>query len=161
MKHLCAALLILLLALATLEAEEAGGSLEAADAGQTELPRLLIHQNTFDPLKFQFVDGAIVPPKQLTALLNIPENGQSLRRAKNYIIATRILNALAYVSAAGIVIYAGFDDLPYADTMLSVSICAGLGSAVAGLFTGQGAAVNYLRAVDNYNLYILGIPIGK
>jgi hypothetical protein len=65
------------------------------------------------------------------------------------------------VSAAGIVIYAGFDDLPYADTMLNVSLCAVLGSTVSGLFTGQGVAVNYLRAVDNYNLSVMGFPIGK
>jgi hypothetical protein len=45
--------------------------------------------------------------------------------------------------------------LPYADTMIDVSLCAGIGSVVAGLFTGQAAGMNYLRAVDNYNLSII------
>jgi hypothetical protein len=161
MKHFSSVLLVFLLALAALEAEETKGPMEAASAGETALPQLLIHQKTFNALKFQFVDGAIVPPGQLTVLLNIPGNEQPLHKAKSYTIATRILNTLALISAAGIVVYAGFDDLPYADTMLNVFLCAGMGSTVAGLFTGQGAAVNYLRAVDNYNLYILGIPIGK
>jgi hypothetical protein len=161
MKYLCVTLLILLLAVVVLEAEEAGKSLEVSRAGQTELPRLLIHQNIFKTLKFQCVEGTMVPLGQLSILLNIPENEQLLRRAKNYTIATWILNALTYVSVAGMVIYAGFDDLPYANTMLTVSLCAGMGSAIIGLFTGQKVGANYLRIVDNYTLHILGIPIGK
>jgi hypothetical protein len=162
MKHFFAISLILLLALVTTEAEETGLNepLEVVDTGQTELPQLLIHSNTFNALKFQFLDGTKVPPGQLTTILNIPQNEQLIRKGKNYTLTTRILNALTYVSAIGTVIYAGFD-LPYSDTMLSISLGTLLGSTVSGIFTSQGAAINYLRAVDNYNLYIMGIPIGK
>jgi hypothetical protein len=163
MKHLFFSLLIFTLTLATVEAEETelDKPVETVNAEQIELPRLLIHQNTFNALKFQFTDGVKVPPGQLTTLLNIPENEQVLRKAKNYTIISRIFNTLTFVSAAGVFIYAGFDDLPYANTMLTVSLCTVVGSTLTGLFTEQGAAVNYLRAVDNYNLYIMGIPIGK
>jgi hypothetical protein len=163
MKHLFTILLIFLLAPAVVRAEEIAldGPPKTANAGQTELPQLLIHQNTFNALKFQFTGGATIPPGQLTALLNIPENEQLLRTAKNYVIATRILNALTFVSAAGVFIYAGFDNLPYSDTMFNASLCAVLGSTTAGFFTGQKAGVSYLRAVDNYNLSILGIPVGE
>jgi hypothetical protein len=163
MKYIFSVFLIFLLALVTVEAEETGldRPLETVNAEQIELPRLLIHQNTFDALKFQFTDGVKVLPGQLTGLLNIPGNEQLVRKAKNYTIVTRIFNALTLVSAAGVFIYAGFDDLPYTSAMLTASLCTVAGSSLTGLFTGQGAAVNYLRAVDNYNLYIMGIPLGK
>jgi hypothetical protein len=163
MKHLFFGFLIFSLILATVEAEEPelDKPMGTLNADQIELPRLLIHQNTFNALKFQFIDGVKIPPGQLTDLLNIPGNEQVLRKAKNYTISSRIFNALTFVSAAGVFIYADFDDLPYADTMLTVSLCTVIGSTLTGLFTGQGAATNYLRAVDNYNLHIMGIPIGK
>ena len=67
MKHFFAIFLIFFLAVTVVQADEAisDDPPETGNSEQTELPRLLIHSNTFNALKFQITDGVQVPPGQM------------------------------------------------------------------------------------------------
>jgi hypothetical protein len=148
---------ILLAVVTSLSAQNDDAAIQDAET----IPKLLVHTDKlFSPLSFKFLDGTPATSSELDRLLNVPENTILFRQIKPLVVTNRILRGLTLAAVAGVLVYV-FADLPANDVMLPVLSGTMIATTVAGVYTGQAVGTKYLRAVDNYNLYIMGIPITK
>jgi hypothetical protein len=126
-----------------------------------EMPKLLIHSNNiFNPLSYQFSDGSPVTSSEFKQLLDIPTNQTLLKQIKQTTIASKSLGFFTLAIAGGMFAYI-FGDLPNSEIMLPVLSGVSILSSTSIIFISQITGIKIMQAVDNYNLYILGIPIGN
>jgi hypothetical protein len=103
-------------------------------------------------------EGRVLTFKEsLKTLSVVPENAALVKRAKGWFAASNIFYGVFMAGLVGGAVFAF--DVPYRDS--GYLIC--LGTEAAGLLFQlvfwNNYHINFSRAMDNYNLYIQGIPI--
>lgn len=123
-------------------------------------PLILRIDNVFSFYDYQSFDGIPLKFKEVKALLNtVPENQALMSKRIGVVIANWTFAALGFASGMAAGTYYFIPDLPHAKTMLGAAlITAGL-SFFGEIITYQWNEDLFQRAVDNYNLSIMGIPI--
>jgi hypothetical protein len=124
--------------------------------------KLLIHTDeTFAVLSFRLLDGKSVTFKDTFEMIKIVPANELLGRQEKILWNTsQVFNLLTLASAAGTLVYL-FADLPNQETMLTTFGISMSIAFVCSIYTRQAASSKFLQMVDNYNLYIMGIPVGK
>jgi len=155
----------LLFAVATVSAfsqeQEANEEPAWAETLKDNIPRIVRWDNfsLFEAGLVQ-LDGTRLSRKESTALLeSAPGNRDLLAQVRRDRIVSGVLMSIA--SAALITgVSLAIADVPYARDIVYPSTilawAAGYGASISVMYTGHS---RYLRAVDNYNLYVLGIPV--
>lgn len=137
-------------------------SIVANEQQSFNVPNLLIHKNNTDFINYVLVQNP-TETLTLTELKNVlsivPENAPLLKKAKGHSIA---MWSCLGIGLAGTAISLINNDTkifenqqwitPTAITATVVGVC---GMCLNSLF----ANANFIKAADNYNLYILGIPV--
>jgi hypothetical protein len=95
---------------------------------------------------------------ELNRIIDIPENRTLLKGIKQGGITAIILNLVTLGATGGIIAYS-FADLPHADIMKPVLYSVAGGSVIINIGVGMTVFTKYMRAIDNYNLSILGTKI--
>lgn len=128
----------------------------------TEPLPILIHQDSimFFPFNYQFLDGTLkVNRNQMRQILcTLPDNEKILKQEKGLRVMSYIFGTICIASTAVHLGYL-FSDRPNRNIMMTafyVGEVVGLGLTFV---TGMAANNKISRAVDNYNLSIMGIPI--
>jgi hypothetical protein len=110
-------------------------------------------------LQFKLADGTSLKYKEFKELIRIPENEKLLRRAEGWHI-TAWISTVAWIGARlGSLYYTTHKDASYADEMRIGLDLVELVSFGALIIAGVEMPKNMTRAIDNYNLSIMGIPI--
>ena len=121
-------------------------------------PNLLVRGDSrLSIFSLQFLNGTPVSQREATMLIStVPSNQELMGQIRRGTIASWVLASLIVASAITVLVF-DLADLPGADIMRHVS----LGSVVVlspPLFFITGTrATRFLRAVENYNLHMLGI----
>lgn len=128
---------------------------------EIDFSKIIIHQNGFmNLINYETIEGEKIPEKNLKLLLNsIPEN-QKLRNQETF------WNVMDYIclglAASGIVAYSisAFNpEMQNRETIQNISISTTVISLFGAIFSGNMATSKRLKAVDNYNISVMGIPI--
>ena len=123
-------------------------------------PNLLIQDNnSLNMFSFQFLDGAPVSRREAIVLIStVPNNHELMRQIRRGTIASLITTGLSIAMSMTALIYIAAD-LPgaseIAPSLFGVSLVA---TGISWAFIETPRNQRLLRAVDNYNLYILDIP---
>jgi hypothetical protein len=124
--------------------------------------KLILHQNSimFTPFNYQFSDGTpLVNRNKLRQILNIPGNEKLLKEEKGWRLTAVIFGVVGITATVMHGMYL-LSDLPNRDIMMVASYVGEVVSLAGGVFwTGTVANNKIARAVDNYNAFILGIPV--
>lgn len=132
-----------------------------ADDEGTPLP--LMRRGMFDGGVgvYEFLDGQEVrSSSQLNEiLLQIPQNERIVRCANVWSGVTIGLASLAAASLATSTVFTIGDTLPHAGTISTAFSITAILSGLGGLFSSSVLEGERQKAVDNYNLYIQGIPV--
>lgn len=128
--------------------------------GVAETLPIALRQNSmmFFPFKYQFLDGTpLADGAKLRQILRaVPENEKLLRQEKGRRTAAKIFDALFIASTAAHTAYL-LSDYPNRDAVMLASY---LGEVAFGagftFWIGMTANNKIARAVDNYNLSIMG-----
>lgn len=120
---------------------------------EIEIPKILVHRNSFWNKGYEFSDGSKVSASDLNRLLKADADRIFVRKSK-------IWNGIAYAAAGGVIAsyavntYANmneFDDMAY-NSLLSLCACMATG------LIARVSADHYIElAVDSYNLKVLGL----
>jgi hypothetical protein len=135
-------------------------NLSAQDSGEQTAPSssqfVLYSENNL----FLLSDGTSLKYKELKEKIGvIPENEKSLRSADGWKVAVWInLTAMAGF-AAGSIVYSFNRNAPNAAGMVSLFSSLTLLSVISDTIISHQIRRNINRAINNYNLYIMGIPI--
>lgn len=134
---------------------------KSAEELKADLSKVIIHQNGFmNLINYETIEGEKIPEKNLKLLLDsIPEN-KKLRNQETF------WNVMNYVclglTASGIVTYSicAFNpEMQNKETFQNISITTTVISLFGAIFSGNMATSKRLKAVDNYNISVMGIPI--
>jgi hypothetical protein len=126
---------------------------------QGSLSEIIIHSDSlFNPFSFRYLDGTSLSMSELNRIIDIPENQTLMKGIKQTGITAIILNIVTLAATGGIIAYS-FADLPHADIMKPVLYSVAGGSVIINIGVGMTVFTKYMRAIDNYNLSILGIKI--
>lgn len=134
---------------------------KSAEELKADLSKVIIHQNGFmNLINYETIEGEKIPEKNLKLLLDsIPEN-KKLRNQETF------WNVMDYVclglAASGIVTYSicAFNpEMQNKETYQNISITTTVISLFGAIFSGNMATSKRLKAVDNYNISVMGIPI--
>jgi hypothetical protein len=143
------------------ESDEIIGTLTPQNVTET-IPNILLHQNSimFFPFNYQLLDGTpkVDSNKLRQILRTAPGNEKLLKQEKGLRIMAYVFGTICMASTAAHLGYL-FSDYPDRNAMMTafyVGETVGLGLT---FFTGMAANNKISRAVDNYNLSIMGIPI--
>ncbi len=124
-------------------------------------PNMIIHTDTFmNLIDYQTVDGEVLNNKTLKAMLKaVPGNDKYLYeenawRAADYTFIGLSLAGISTLTCCGFV-----DDFKNSETVVGIALGTTIISLAGAIFTGNVATSKRLKAVDNYNVYIMGIPI--
>jgi hypothetical protein len=123
---------------------------------------LIVRQNsiTYTPFNYQFLDGTpLVDKNKLRQILNIPGNEKLLKQEKGLRLMTNVFAVLCMAATAMHSRYIFLSDIPNRDSLMLACYIGEVVSLAATFWTGTAANNKIDRAVDNYNLYIMGIPI--
>ncbi|MDR1325116.1 MAG: hypothetical protein LBK00_03670 [Treponema sp.] len=116
--------------------------------------------NVFSFYDYQSFDGTSLKYKDVTSLVKtIPENQPLLSRITGVRIANWSFAAVLFASAITAWTYSFVPDLPHAETMFNVALLTGMFALLGEMITYQWHEDLFQRAVDNYNLSIMGIPV--
>ncbi|MDR3130173.1 MAG: hypothetical protein LBU18_01355 [Treponema sp.] len=131
------------------------------DTETGESLNLLLHTNKkFAPLSFQFYDG---PPAGIREILKlgaaVPENIPLIASEKFWWNTAQVCRIVTAASGIGALICLFADDFPYQQPVSNASAVLMGTSFLGSIAASQAASSTLLRIVDNYNLYILGIPV--
>lgn len=123
------------------------------------VPQLVIHRGgLFDLNQYKLLDGTKLSSVELNKMLKtIPEN-ESLLRKKNFWMGADFVFCAGAVASLAMNMYAnnkGWENATYYSAVSCFSCLAF--AACSGLFAHSYKA----RAVDNYNLSVMGIPLGR
>jgi hypothetical protein len=152
-KTLLFGVLVLLLTVNVLAAEN------GTPYNQEQKFEFIIHSDSlFNPFSFRYLDGTPLSMSELNRIIDIPENRTLLKGIKQGGITAIILNVVTLGATGGIIAYS-FADLPHADIMKPVLYSVAAGSVIINIGVGMTVFTKYMRAIDNYNLSILGIKI--
>jgi hypothetical protein len=126
----------------------------------TTTTQLIIHnENYFSFYDYHLYDGTFLKYSNVRSLLKtVPENEKLMKqelgiRTFNYSFAAITLASLI----TGTVYYN--NELANSETIISAALITGLCGFLGELFTYQMWEDKFERAVNNYNLRIMGIPI--
>ncbi|MDR0557149.1 MAG: hypothetical protein LBG43_04680 [Treponema sp.] len=123
---------------------------------------IVVRQNSmmFFPFNYQFLDGTplIFRDKLRQILGAVPENKKLLRQEKGWRTMAYIFGALCMASTAAHSAYL-FSDYPNRDAIMLVAYFGEVAGFGLTFWAGMTANNKIARAVDNYNLSIMGIPI--
>ena len=129
------------------------------ELGTDVLHNLLIHTSNIWQFSFQFLDGTAVTTTKLSTLLNIPQNNQVLvKQIWRGQITNNIVQSIMWASLGGLLVYTAVD-LPGTEIATPVFGGTWLISFLASTFIQSTRNMRILQAVDNFNLYLLGIPV--
>lgn len=162
MKKIIAALSLFLLAFSAFTQEQKSDGKESEkeitfsiDENKTEIeiPRILVHRNSFWNMGYEFSDGGEISNSDLNKLLKSEADRIFVRKAK-------IWNGIAYLSVAGALASYGvnvYANIKEFDDMSSVSFTTLAACLVTGLISRITSDYYQNLAVDSYNLKILGL----
>jgi hypothetical protein len=144
------------------DVSEAFGGKKPPPLGVAERLPIVVHQNSmmFFPFNYQFLDGTpLVDDAKLRQILRtVPENEKPLRQEKGWRTAAYIFGALCIATTAAHSAYL-LSDYPNRDAMMLAFYLGEVAGLGLTFWTGMTANNKMARAVDNYNLSIMGIPI--
>lgn len=129
---------------------------------QNDPSKALVHQDGFWNLyDYQFVDGEKVSFKNLNEILwTVLGNESVMKKEKGFRVADYSLLGLAVASCGVNLVYNLWgDDWAYSDQIKTISGLTCLGSLLGSFFCGEISLGYRQKAVDNYNLYVLGVPV--
>jgi hypothetical protein len=122
--------------------------------------KIIANTNYFSLAPFKFLDGTTLSYKKIRPLLaNIPENEKLLKEITNTTLLNWISVALFAASSVGFYAYYRDEGATYRNTMLPITAFSSATFLITGIISNQALIRSRQRAVDNYNLYIMGIPI--
>jgi hypothetical protein len=115
--------------------------------------------NWFSFYDYQSFDGTPLKFKDVKSLLKtVPENEPLLSRRTGVVIANWCFAAVAFASSMTAIAYYN-SDLPHAETVFPVAALIGSWAFLGEMIMYQWHEDLFQRAVDNYNLSVMGIPI--
>lgn len=124
--------------------------------------KTVVHTGGFLNLTdYQFADGEKIPFKTLNEMLQaVPENESLMKKEKGFRIADYTLLGVAAVSAGVNLVYDIWgDSWAASEQVKSISAYTCLASLFGSILCGEISLGSRLKAVDNYNLYVLGVPL--
>jgi hypothetical protein len=123
--------------------------------------KLLVSQKYNFAGNYQFLDGTtITKRKQLFDILStVPENKALLKEEKVWHAMTCTGAAVTAAGWFGTVWYIWRPDEPNRETILQASVFTFVGGMAVTFFSAAIRDSKKHRAVDNYNLTIMGVPI--
>lgn len=137
-------------------------SAEEIEPVRLPVPNLLVHSNATDPISYCLLDGdgETLSKRELkTVLCGVEENLSLVRRGEAF--AAGMWAGLG-VGVAGTVVACVdaftdvFGDNEWVWTGAATAAVVGLsGSVLCSMFSNA----SFIKAADNYNLYVLGIPV--
>jgi hypothetical protein len=153
MKKTLAVGLFLLLCIFNLSAQDQDNE------GQTaSFPQLVLYPEKY--LQFNLVDGTSLKYDEFKEKVGvIPENEKLLRRIDGWRIAQWVNLAVTFGFTAGYLYCVINSDAPYADGVRSAWFPFIILSYGFQELTGVAMQKNITRAINNYNLSVMGIPI--
>jgi len=122
-------------------------------------PNLLIHaDNTIIVSSFQFLDGTRMSMRETSNLIRtVPANQTLMRQIRRGTTASLIAFGLLFAATVTLSVSTEID-LPNANIVRPIGLGVVAGSGLTLAYLTGIRTKRYLRAVDNYNLYVLGIP---
>ncbi|MDR0409315.1 MAG: hypothetical protein LBH18_02830 [Spirochaetaceae bacterium] len=129
--------------------------------GATSASELIIHnENYFSIYDYHLYDGTPLKYGKLRSMLkSVPENEKLMKAELGIRIANYSFAAIAAASLITGAVYYNNTEWENSDTIINAAIITGLFSFLGELFTYQAWEDKFERAVGNYNLKIMGIPI--
>ncbi|MCL1836739.1 MAG: hypothetical protein FWG46_04245 [Treponema sp.] len=124
-----------------------------------KLPQNFLIQgnNHFNIFFFQFIDGTPVWRREATMLIsNVPANQDLMKQIKRGTIASWVTFGLMIITGGTAITYISCD-FHRSEIVFPILIGSFVGSGITFTLANGQTNKKYLRAVDNYNLYILGL----
>ena len=123
--------------------------------------QIIVNKGTWLPNGYELADGQELSNKQLNQLLlEVPQNEAIVRNSRimdgvkwtmvGLLLASYITNATYQI---------GGGDFPHTDAVLTATYWTGFVTVFGSILTGNMTTSLRQKAVDNYNLYIQGIPV--
>jgi hypothetical protein len=110
--------------------------------------------------QYQLLDGTLLNHKRVRSIIStVPENEKLLREQRAWIITNNISGILCIGSFTAWMWVWNNDILPNAEIMAPVFLSSGIVTAALMIISDDVWKHKFRRAINNYNLYIQGIPI--
>jgi hypothetical protein len=110
--------------------------------------------------QYQYLDGTLLKYSQVRSIISpIPGNDELLKQERGWFTSNVVFGILTLSSYIGWTVY-NFD-LPNAEIMRPSFLFAGITSLLATIISNDVWKYKFRKAINNYNLYIQGIPIIK
>jgi hypothetical protein len=129
--------------------------------GNTFVPKLIIHnENYFSSYDYHLYDGTSLKYSEVRSLLRtVPENEKLMKQELGIRIFNYSFAAIAVASLITGTVYHYNTGWENSETVINIALITGLCGFLGELFTYQMWEDKFERAVNNYNLKIMGIPI--
>lgn len=123
--------------------------------------QMIVNRGTWLHDGFQLADGQKLSKGQLNQLLlNVPQNEAVICNSRIMSgVSWAMLGLLVASYATNATYQIGGGDFPHTDTVLTTTYWTGFAALWGSLLTSDMARTLQQKAVDNYNLYIQGIPV--
>jgi hypothetical protein len=129
--------------------------------GDAFIPKLMIHnENYFSFYDYHLYDGTPLKYSEVRSLLRtVPENEKLMKQELSIRIFNYSFAAIAFASLITGTVYYGHNEWENSEIVINVALITGICGFLGELFTYQMWEDKFERAVNNYNLKIMGIPI--
>lgn len=127
----------------------------------TVIPPFIIHnEHYFSFYDYHLYDGTLLKMREVRSLLRtVPENETLMKQELGIRIANYSFAAIAFASLITGTVYYNHDEWENSKTVTNIALITGLCGFLGELFAYQMWEDKFERAVNNYNLHIMGIPI--
>ena len=139
--------------------------LSTAENDTNELQKIILERDWFNFTmgitweQYQYLDGTLLKYDNVRSIISVvPENQNILKQERGWFLTNSFSPLLLCGSAITFAIFYN-DDKPYADIIRSISLYSGLGAYIFMIYSNDIWKSKMRRAVNNYNLYIQGLPI--
>lgn len=127
----------------------------------TVIPQFIIHnEHYFSFYDYHLYDGTLLKYREVRSLLRtVPENEKLMKQELGIRIVNYSFATILVASWITHTVYSYHDEWENSKTVMNIALITGLCGFLGELFTYQMWEDKFERAVNNYNLKIMGIPI--
>jgi hypothetical protein len=109
---------------------------------------------------FFMLDGRYLKYEEMESLLlTVPENEKYLRRAKGWEISMWVNTGISVGTLAAVLVINLIPDIPNKELWDTAICSAALVEAAVSLYSSRARFDNMQRAIKNYNISIMGVPV--
>jgi hypothetical protein len=126
------------------------------------LPPLVfdIYPGSFQDTKYLLLDGTYLNFEELRArLLAVPGNEKYVHASRGWWIMAITSACIGFSGLVGSLVVRLVPDIPDKNIWETVADCVLIAGGVGGLVGGANMWKNWRRAIKNYNLSVMGIPV--